>query len=329
MDLSKAYDCLPHNLLIAKLEAYGLGNDSLNLLLDYLSFRKQRTKVGSAYSKWSNIRRGIPQGSILGSLLFNIFINDIFMIIEQSDICNFADDNTLYSCGKSLTDIKENLVSDTKSILNWFRLNSLKANPGKFQFMILGDKSHHKHELKINSIKVEASDDVLLLRITIDKKLTFKHVENLCRKAQYKLHALRRIRKFLTIQKAKMLGIAFIDSQFNYAPLLWMFCRKTLYSKIEKIHHRTLKVMYQSNDTYENLLLQSNTVSVHQRHLRFLMIEIYKSISQLNPQFMWSFFTHKDILYNLRKGPILGLPKAHSFYYGTNAIHFRRFSDME
>ena len=67
----------------------------------------------------------------------------IFMIIEQSDVCNFADDNTLYSCGKSLTDIKENLVSDTKSILNWFRLNSLKANPGKFQFMIFRDKSHN------------------------------------------------------------------------------------------------------------------------------------------------------------------------------------------
>ena len=82
MDLSKAYDCLPHDLSIAKLEAYGLGNGSLNLLLGYLSFRKQRTKIGSAYSKSSNIRRGIPQGSILGSLLCNICINDIFMIIE-------------------------------------------------------------------------------------------------------------------------------------------------------------------------------------------------------------------------------------------------------
>ena len=180
--------------------------------------------------------------------------------------------------------------------------------------MILEDKSHHKHELNINSIKVEASDDVLLLGITIDIKLTFKqHVENLCQKAQYKLHTLRRIRKFLTIEKAKMLGNAFIDSQFNYVPLLWLFCRKTLYSKIEKTHHKTFKVIYESNDTYENLLLQSNTVSVHQRHLRFLMIEIYKSISQLNPQFMWSFFTHKDIPYNLRKGPILGLPRMENF----------------
>ena len=74
MDLSKAYDYLPHGLLIAKLEAYGLGNGSLNLLLDYLSFRKQRTKVGSTYSKCSNIRRGIPQASILGPLLYLLII---------------------------------------------------------------------------------------------------------------------------------------------------------------------------------------------------------------------------------------------------------------
>ena len=86
MDLTKTYGCLCHDFLIAKLKAYGLVNSSLNLLLDYLTFRKQRTKVGSAYSKWSKIRRAI---------LFNIFINDIFMIIEQSDICNFADNKTL------------------------------------------------------------------------------------------------------------------------------------------------------------------------------------------------------------------------------------------
>ena len=95
MDLLKAYDCLRHDLSIAKLEAYGLGNGSLNFLLDYLTFRKQRTKVGSTYSKWSEIRRGFPQRLILGLILFNIFINDILMITEQS-ICNFADDNTLY-----------------------------------------------------------------------------------------------------------------------------------------------------------------------------------------------------------------------------------------
>jgi len=102
-----------------------------------------------------------------------------------------------------------------------------------------------------------------------------------------------------------------------------MFSRKTLYSKIEKIHYKTLKIIYQSDDGYNDLLLKTGTVSIHQRHLRFLMTEIYKSISQLNPEFMWSYFTKKDSSYSLRKGPALSLPKTRTFYYGTNAVHFR------
>ena len=87
----------------------------------------------------------------------------------------------------------------------------------------------------------------------------------------------RQMKKFLTIEKTKILGNAFTHSQFNYAPLLWMFYRKTVYSQIEKIHQKTLKVIYKSNDTDGNLLLQSNTVSVHQRYLRFLVTEYIKA----------------------------------------------------
>ena len=131
------------------------------------------------------------------------------------------------------------------------------------------------------------------------------------------------IRKFLIIEKAKILGNTCIDSQFNYAPLIWMFCKKTSYTKIEKIHHRTLKVICGIDDSYSNLLLSSNSVSIHQRHLRFLVTEIFKSISQINLEFMWPFFKWERLSYNLRRGPILNLPRTHSIYYGTNAIHFR------
>ena len=128
--------------------------------------------------------------------------------------------------------------------------------------MIFGDKTCYKHILKINSTSVQSSDDVTLLGVMIDKNLTFKkHIDNLVRKAQYKY-----IRKLLTIEKAKILD-AFIGSQFNHAPLIWMFCRKTLHSKIERIHHRTLKVVYGIDDSYNNLLLSSNCVLIHQRHL--------------------------------------------------------------
>ena len=136
-------------------------------------------------------------------------------------------------------------------------------------------QKNSKKKLKKIEKQKKANDDVTLLGVMIDKNLTFKkHVGNLVRQVHYKLHALRRIRKFLTIEKAKIQGNAFIDSQFNYAPLIWMYCRKTLYSKIQKIHHRILKVVYGIDDSYKNLLLRSNSVSIHQRHLRFLVTDI-------------------------------------------------------
>ena len=135
--------------------------------------------------------------------------------------------------------------------------------------MMLGKKNRFKYSLKTGSTSVKEYE---LLVITIDKALNFKkHIGNLCRTAQYKLHILRRIRKYLTLDKAKLLSNAFIDSHCNYALLAWMFSYKTTYLKMQKINHKILEVIYQSNAFYDDLLQLSNSVSLHQRHLRFLL----------------------------------------------------------
>ena len=104
LDLSKAFDCLPHRLLIAKLKAYGFDDNSCSLMHSYLLNRKQRVKIGGFRSEWLNLRKGVPQGSILGPLLFNIFLNDIFYILNG--IYNYADDNTISRHGDDIETVK-------------------------------------------------------------------------------------------------------------------------------------------------------------------------------------------------------------------------------
>ena len=149
---SKACDCLLYDLIIAKCEAYGLSKSSLTLLQDYLTLRKQGIKIGSSYRLRNEIKRRIAPGSILGLLLFNVFTYDVFMFIEKGEIYNFADDNTIYKCGKDLSNILGNLKHNTKILLIWFRINSLQANPGKLQFLFLRKKKRNSVNLIINSV---------------------------------------------------------------------------------------------------------------------------------------------------------------------------------
>ena len=100
MDLSKAFDTLNHDLLIAKLHAYGFDMKTLKLLHSYLTKRWQRTKVNSSFSTWSELLQGVPQDSVLGPILFKIYLNDLLYFTEMTQVCNFADDTTFYVCGK-------------------------------------------------------------------------------------------------------------------------------------------------------------------------------------------------------------------------------------
>ena len=141
MDLSKAFETLNHNLLIEKPKVYGLDLNAALFIKGCLTNRYQRCKIRNSFSKWEIIIAEVPQGSIFGSLLFNIFINDIFLYVENSDLCNYADDSTLYAYGKSLSIIIENPKADFERISTWFHENCMVVNPDKCHFMVLGDSN--------------------------------------------------------------------------------------------------------------------------------------------------------------------------------------------
>ena len=149
MDLSKAFDCLPHDLLLQKLKTYGVTDSALNLLQNYLSGRKQCVKIGSSFSDWQDIYKGVPQGSILGPVLFNIFINDIFYFINDSSLYNYADDNTLSYVSNDVDTLVSTLEKDSLILIDWFTSNQMKANPDKFQAISIGKKPITKIFLSI------------------------------------------------------------------------------------------------------------------------------------------------------------------------------------
>ena len=142
MDLSKAFDTINHELLIAKLHAYGFEKSALSIVNDYLSDRLQRVKINSSFSSWTKLLSGVPQGSVLGPLLFNIYLNDLFLELVSTHACNFADDTTLSVNGQFIEDLLSELEDDCWSAILWYENNFMLLNHSKCQLLPSGTTEH-------------------------------------------------------------------------------------------------------------------------------------------------------------------------------------------
>ena len=169
-------DCLPHSLLLAKLRAYGLDISTRNLIASYLSNRKQRVKIGNARSEWISLSEGVPQGSILGPLLFNVFINDMYLFINKYTLYNCADNNSLSCVATEVEQVMSSLQMDGSKVIQWFTDNGMQANPSKFQFMVISPDDDCAQSLVLNENTVLVSEKhVQVLGIIIDSKLFFPY----------------------------------------------------------------------------------------------------------------------------------------------------------
>ena len=198
MDLSKAFDCISLDLIIAKLAAYGLDDTALKLVFSYLNNRQQCVGINNTYSNFEDIISGVPQGSIVGPLLFDFSINDLFFFIESSSIHNFADDNTLAAWANTISDLINKLESDSNIAIEWFKMNKMIVNPNKFQAIVLNKKRSDLANTNFNKV-IKTVSSVEFLGIQIDGKLNFNlHISKICKSAANQLNASIRLKQFLS-----------------------------------------------------------------------------------------------------------------------------------
>ena len=256
-DLSKAFDCMPHDLLIAKLSAYGLSSNSLCYTYSYLKHRKQCVQINNKQSEFDTIISGVPQGSIFGPILFDSLFNDFFFFIPKASVHNFADDNTLCSFAKTLKGLINILQSECQTAINWLHNNKMIVNTDKFQVILLdkGRSDNTNIEVEIENEKINSTPSVKLLGVHIDDKLNFnEHINKMCKSAGNQLNPMIRLKSSLGLKEKEVLVNSFIYSNFNYCPLVWMLSHKKSLEKIESLHKRALRFLLNDHvSSYEQL----------------------------------------------------------------------------
>ena len=218
--------------------------------------------------------------------------------------------------GNNQDEVVFELTDITEKLFTWLSQNEMKANLGKRHMLL---SSTELLNLKISETVIHNSQSKKLLGVIFDNELKFeKHINTICQKGNRKLNALARIKPYVELTKQHILMNAFIDSQFNYCPLIWMFHSCNLNNKINRLHKRCLKVIYNDKTSgLEQLLQNDNSVSIHHRNIQTLAIEMHKVTNGLSPEIMNEIFQiREESRYNLRYTSQFTIPPIHSVYNG-------------
>ena len=212
--------------------------------------------------------------------MFNIYLNDLFYILNDVDICNYADDTTPNVCDSSLKVVIEKLEKSSQLAIKWFNHNYMKLNAEKCEFLITGHRFEHLW-LNVGETQVWEKNQVKLLGITIDKELM--------------LSALSRLARYLSMKQEKLLYMSFIEAKFKYCPITWMFCSRSYNKKINRLQERAFRLVYNDYESsFDALLNKSKSLSIHRQNILKLMTEVYKSLNKPSPDnFFDSMFTSK------------------------------------
>ena len=302
VDFAKAFDTIDHKLLLRKLAMYGLSSASLTLMASFLNDRRQAVYQDSKTSSFLPVKYGVPQGSVLGPILFSIYINDLPLHISSS--CElFADDTTVHNTGKDVVSVCNTLQLDLDKLVVWTEFNHMALHPQKSKAMFVTTRQKRQNfktkstGLKIHDNILEEVNSYKLLGLVIDNNLCWlNHISTLSKKISKKVFQLNRIKHFLDQHTRKLFFYAYIKPDIDYASTCWDLASKNCLKRLESVYKRSLKL----------ILLKSSALEINDyRELNILpfgmscrcnkSVFMYKIMNDLAPSYLYERFHVKNI----------------------------------
>ncbi|PFX19180.1 putative RNA-directed DNA polymerase from transposon X-element [Stylophora pistillata] len=324
LDLKKAFDTVDHQILLSKLNYYGIHGKSFRWFQSYLENRTQKCSVNGSLSSSYSLTCGVPQGTILGPLLFLLYINDLPNCLSNCKPRMYADDTHLTYAGSNLENVQFCLNEDLENVFNWLQANKLTLNMTKTEFMLIGSRQRlntltASPTIRMNNTQVSQVTATKSLGVIIDAKLDwYSHIEKLTKKIASGIGALKRIRHLISASALHLIYQALVKPHFDYCDIVWGSCGNTRRDELQKLQNRAARVLTFSNydaDATELLgfLGWKNLARLQEIHKATMMV---KCLHGLAPRYLYSKFTWRDSAYDLRDSEIkLNVPLPRTNYY--------------
>ena len=303
IDLKKAFDTVDHQILLSKLELYGIKGQAINLLKSYLTNRKQRCQIRNSFSSERLIKCGVPQGSILGPLLFLLYINDLPHCLSKTKPRLFADDTNLTASANSMTDLEAAVNSDLENLRKWLIANKLSLNVAKTEFILIGSKSMIKNisnshpNVFIENKQIKQVYECKTLGVKIDQHLSWKgNTDEICKKVTAGISAIRRIRPFVAQDTLILIYNAIVRPYFDYCYEVWDVFGAAQSKRLQKLQNRAARIILNvSNDVEHNIALHALGWEPLQMERKKAKAKImYKLLNKMGPKSLTNLFSYKS-----------------------------------